>query len=291
MNASQKTSEKKIEKGLPDRFKIKIDRDLCIKCKRCVKDCSFGALEFVDDRVHYKGGCVACGRCIAICPEDAISINVSTSQLPPHANFDDRTRHAIMSQASSGGVLLSSCGNDLPYESIFDDLLLDAAQVTNPSIDPLREPIETITYVGRRSGRMSVGNDGKIGPDSEGGPVVTMDMPMMLGQVSLGAVSYNAQKGYFAAAQQLNILAGSGEGGLHKDFFVYSDHINAEVASGRFGVNPAYLNKVASVEIKIGQGAKPGQGGHLPGEKVTLYDIPDKNDPAGHRCAVTISSS
>ena len=186
-----------------------------------------------------------------------------------------------MSQASSGGVLLSSCGNDLPYESIFDDLLLDAAQVTNPSIDPLREPIETITYVGRRSGRMSVSSDGKIGPDSEGGPVVTMDMPMMLGQVSLGAVSYNAQKGYFAAAQQLNILAGSGEGGLHKDFFVYSDHINAEVASGRFGVNPAYLNKVASVEIKIGQGAKPGQGGHLPGEKVTAMISQTRMIPQG----------
>ena len=93
MNASQTASEKKIEKGLPDRFKIKIDRDLCIKCKRCVKDCSFGALEFVDDQVHYKGGCVACGRCIAICPKDAIIINTSTSQC--HLMLTSMTVHAM----------------------------------------------------------------------------------------------------------------------------------------------------------------------------------------------------
>ena len=41
-----------------------------------------------------------------------------------------------------------------------------------------------------------------------------------------------------------------------------------QVASGRFGVNKEYLNAGAAIEIKIGQGAKPGIGGHLPGEKV-----------------------
>ena len=41
-----------------------------------------------------------------------------------------------------------------------------------------------------------------------------------------------------------------------------------QVASGRFGVDPHYLNAGAAIEIKIGQGAKPGIGGHLPGEKI-----------------------
>ena len=40
------------------------------------------------------------------------------------------------------------------------------------------------------------------------------------------------------------------------------------MASGRFGVDPHYLNAGAAIEIKIGQGAKPGIGGHLPGEKI-----------------------
>ncbi|MEK7816654.1 MAG: FMN-binding glutamate synthase family protein, partial [Actinomycetota bacterium] len=55
---------------------------------------------------------------------------------------------------------------------------------------------------------------------------------------------------------------------LHKDLKEYGANTVVQVASGRFGVNPDYLNAGAVVEIKIGQGAKPGIGGHLPGEKV-----------------------
>jgi len=51
--------------------------------------------------------------------------------------------------------------------------------------------------------------------------------------------------------------------------YPYGDHIIVQVASGRFGVHKDYLDMAAAVEIKIGQGAKPGIGGHLPGEKVT----------------------
>jgi glutamate synthase domain-containing protein 2 len=61
----------------------------------------------------------------------------------------------------------------------------------------------------------------------------------------------------------------TGEGGLHRDFYRFRDHIIVQVASGRFGVHQEYLNAGVAVEIKIGQGAKPGIGGHLPGEKVS----------------------
>ena len=118
-----------------------------------------------------------------------------------------------------------------------------------------------------------------------------MDMPLMFGHVSLGSVSYNTQKALFMAAKELNIVAGRGEGGLHADFYQYADHICAEVASGRFGVNPEYLKGTAAVEIKIGQGAKPGHGGHLPGEKVTQLISADQDDPAGDGRAVALSAS
>ena len=88
---------------------------------------------------------------------------------------------------------------------------------------------------------------------------IEMDMPIMFGHVSLGSVSYNTQKALFMAAKELNIIAGSGEGGLHEDFYVYADHICSEVASGRFGVNAEYLKNTAAVEIKVGQGAKPAR--------------------------------
>jgi glutamate synthase domain-containing protein 2 len=245
------------------------NRDSCQMCRTCIKQCSYGALESRGNKIVYKGGCVACQRCAAMCPNRSIEIRVLPPQMAPHPNFTDRVRQGITAQASTGGVLLSSCGTDLPYPILFDDILLDAAQVTNPSIDPLREQVETRTYVGRRSGRVTVSSDGCVPENGGSGPVVAMDMPIMLGHVSLGAISYNAQKSLFMAAQNLNILAGSGEGGLHPDFFKYAKNINSEVASGRFGVTAEYLKRTAAVEIKIGQGAKPGHGGHLPGEKVT----------------------
>jgi glutamate synthase domain-containing protein 2 len=246
-----------------------INRDTCLMCKRCIRECSYDALETRGNRIWYKGGCVACQRCAAMCPQNSIEIRALPSQMAPHSTFTDRIRQGITSQASTGGVLLTSCGNDLPYGVIFDDIVLDAAQVTNPSIDPLREEVETRTYVGRRSGRVSFSGDGCIAQTDGSGPVVAMDMPLMLGHISLGAISYNTHKSLFMAAQELNILAGSGEGGLHPDFYQYARIVNSEVASGRFGVTPEYLKRTAAVEIKIGQGAKPGHGGHLPGEKVT----------------------
>nr|WP_201798881.1 FMN-binding glutamate synthase family protein [Methanomassiliicoccus luminyensis] len=267
--AAQSESERKADAIILDKFQPVINRDSCQMCKRCLKECTYGALEAKGNRIWYKGGCVACMRCASFCPNRAIEIRQLPPQMAPHATFNDRIRQGIISQASSGGVLLSSCGNDLPYGTIFDDLLLDAAQVTNPAIDPLRETVETRTVLGRRSGRVRVSEDGCVTEDGGSGPFVVMDMPLMLGHVSLGAISYNAQKSLFMAAQELNILAGSGEGGLHKDFYKYAANINSEVASGRFGVTPEYLKRTAAVEIKIGQGAKPGHGGHLPGEKVS----------------------
>ncbi len=213
---------------------------------------------------------MACGRCISFCPTSAITVNEVPDIFPQHPGFTKRDRKIIAAQANSGGVMLSSCGTDLPYRSIFDDLLLDAAQVTNPSIDPLREPIETRTYVGRRSGKLHIEErTGKYELVSGDGAIVPMDMPIMIGHISLGSVSYNTQKALFLAAEKCNIVAGSGEGGLHPDFLNFAHRINSEVASGRFGVTAEHLKRVAAVEIKIGQGAKPGHGGHLPGEKVT----------------------
>ena len=70
------------------------------------------------------------------------------------------------------------------------------------------------------------------------------------------------------AAQELGICYNTGEGGLHEDFYAYGENTIVQVASGRFGVHNRYLNAGAAIEIKMGQGAKPGIGGHLPGAKI-----------------------
>ena len=78
----------------------------------------------------------------------------------------------------------------------------------------------------------------------------------------------------------------TGEGGLDERLYKYGDHIIVQVASGRFGVHSRYLDAGAAIEIKIGQGAKPGIGGHLPGEKVTEDVSRTQNDPSWHRCSL-----
>lgn len=70
------------------------------------------------------------------------------------------------------------------------------------------------------------------------------------------------------AAQELGIYYNTGEGGLHEDFYKYGTNTIVQVASGRFGVYKDYLEAGAAIEIKMGQGAKPGIGGHLPGAKI-----------------------
>ena len=66
----------------------------------------------------------------------------------------------------------------------------------------------------------------------------------------------------------MGTMYNTGEGGLAKEFYKYGPNTIVQVASGRFGVHPDYLNAGAMIEIKIGQGAKPGLGGHLPGKKI-----------------------
>jgi glutamate synthase domain-containing protein 2 len=76
-------------------------------------------------------------------------------------------------------------------------------------------------------------------------------------------------------------LWNTGEGGLHPKLYKYGGNTTVQVASGRFGVHPQYLDTARVVEIKIGQGAKPGIGGHLPGEKVSAEVATTRMIPRG----------
>lgn len=96
------------------------------------------------------------------------------------------------------------------------------------------------------------------------------DMPVLIGAMSFGSQGELAYKSYAEAAYQLNIICVNGEGGeLPEVMGKYPNNRGQQVASARFGVNIGFLNSCNLLEIKIGQGAKPGEGGHLPGFKVT----------------------
>ncbi|MCC7566013.1 MAG: FMN-binding glutamate synthase family protein, partial [Methanomicrobiaceae archaeon] len=99
-------------------------------------------------------------------------------------------------------------------------------------------------------------------------PNLQTETPILLGHMSYGAISLNAHISMARAATEVGTFMGTGEGGLHPAIHPYRDRMIVQVASGRFGVDIDYLERGAAIEIKIGQGAKPGIGGHLPGEKV-----------------------
>jgi len=94
--------------------------------------------------------------------------------------------------------------------------------------------------------------------------------PIVISSMSFGSQGEVAYRSYAEAAKRINIVAMNGEGGEIGDMYGrYPVWRGQQVASGRFGVTSEMVNSSYLVEIKIGQGAKPGEGGHLPARKVT----------------------
>src|SRR5512145_398846 len=257
--------------SVPPKFKVSIDRDQCMDCGRCIENCSYGVYRREDDKILIESRkCTACLRCVAMCPRDAINITEKPIDYRSHPLWTREAREDIINQARSGKIILSGMGNARDLPIIYDRLLLDACQVTNPSIDPLREPMELRTYIGKKPSKLKFRKteSGDVELDTKLAPNLKLDTPIMIGHMSFGAISLNSHLSMARAVKETGTFMGTGEGGLHKELYPYQDRMIVQVASGRFGVNIDYLERGAAIEIKIGQGAKPGIGGHLPGEKV-----------------------
>ncbi|MBI5374434.1 MAG: FMN-binding glutamate synthase family protein [Candidatus Schekmanbacteria bacterium] len=253
-------------------FVVDIEHTNCRRCKRCVMNCSYEALSFENKVVPDNFKCVACHRCVVYCPEQVITVRKNPTDFKGSANWTDRHRLDIWKQAETGSILLTGMGNDLPYEIIFDHLVLDACQVTNPSIDPLREPMELRTYLGKKPDSLEFVEtpDGKLKLKEKPPKNLKLEIPIVFAPMSYGAISLNSHKAMAMAAKEMGTVMHTGEGGLHEELYDYGQYTITQCASGRFGVHADYLKRGIAVDIKIGQGAKPGIGGHLPGEKVGL---------------------
>ena len=94
--------------------------------------------------------------------------------------------------------------------------------------------------------------------------------PFYISSMSFGSQGETAYRAYAEAAKRLDIICVNGEGGELPDLLgKYPKWRGQQIASGRFGVSALLANSSRYLEIKIGQGAKPGEGGHLPGRKVS----------------------
>lgn len=272
-------------------FEVIRNEKKCTSCRICEYQCANAVHSFDEEHKTMlcdETKCVNCQRCVSFCPAGALKIVKSDCSLRENANWSNETVKEIYKQANSGGVLLSSMGNPKPLPVYWDKILINASQVTNPSIDPLREPMETRVYLGKKPSKIQRRKDGSL--DCSLPPQLELSMPVMFSAMSYGSISYNAHKSLALAATELGIFYNTGEGGLHEDFYCYGENTIVQVASGRFGVYADYLKAGAAIEIKIGQGAKPGIGGHLPGTKIVgdvarTRMIPEGSDaisPAPH---------
>jgi glutamate synthase domain-containing protein 2 len=252
----------------PD-YEIARDDSRCIRCRVCERQCANEVHSYDEELGHMladESKCVNCHRCVSLCPTRALKIVKSDHCFRENANWTEDTIKEVYKQAGSGGVLLSSMGTPKNYPVYWDKILINASQVTNPSIDPLREPMETKVFLGKKPSDIVRDEKGNLVNNLT--PQIELSMPVMFSAMSYGSISYNAHESLARAAKELGILYNTGEGGLHEDFYKFGGNTIVQVASGRFGVHKDYLEAGAAIEIKMGQGAKPGIGGHLPGAKI-----------------------
>ncbi|MCJ7473265.1 MAG: glutamate synthase-related protein, partial [Actinobacteria bacterium] len=224
-------------------FEIERDAEKCISCQVCVRQCSNDVHDFDGDDdtvVSNNQNCVGCHRCESMCPTGALKVKERQAQFKTNANWSAQHLRNLYKQADSGGVMLIGMGSDKPYPVYWDHILFNASQVTNPSIDPLREPMEVKTFIGNKSHEMEFEESGDPegkgkSKDSSGGlsqqkrtrlklklsPQLELSSPIIFSAMSYGSISFNACRSLATASSEFGTYYNTGEGGLHKDLYKY----------------------------------------------------------------------
>lgn len=157
----------------------------------------------------------------------------------------------IKQRALVGKPLISG-GRSKKFGKIsWDDLVFTPSQFCNP-LDYYREEIETQTTLGNICNKP-----------------LKLKIPIVFAAMSFGALSKEAKIAIAKASSALETATNTGEGGMLPEERKEAKLLIAQYSTGRFGVDEDYIKKADAIEIKLGQGAKPNQGGLLPKEKVT----------------------
>jgi glutamate synthase domain-containing protein 2 len=133
----------------------------------------------------------------------------------------------------------------------WDEILIKGAQLAKIPLDQ-DEPVNTRTIIG----------PGAAIP-------LVIESPIYISHMSFGALSKEAKTALAKGSAAIKTLICSGEGGILSEEFDAAYRYIFEFVPNQYSVTEENLRKVDAIEIKIGQSAKPGLGGHLPGEKVT----------------------
>ncbi|MBQ7125998.1 4Fe-4S binding protein [bacterium] len=282
---------------------VEYDSEKCMLCGRCVAVCSFGAIKvdvqkrkkvnaLSDDKgfsidsnqkaipvikqvVDENNFCRGCGMCSKVCPNGAIKVVRNQTEI-----FGTRYRAKTAQSVKRGGRSnLHTEGRTLDKIKIGR-----ISQMTDPSLDALRHTFDMRTNLGRVVSPEELNFDivnGELKENNTKIPASSSIYPIIIGDMSIGALSPRMWEAVSIAVAYLNEVKGipirmcTGEGGIPDRLLKskYLKYMILQIASGHFGWNriinsmPYMKEDPAGILIKIGQGAKPGDGGLLMAEK------------------------
>ena len=180
------------------------------------------------------------------------NINLSNYMREYERNSDDKEiwMKDIHEMAVTGKSISSAMGTKLPIVSWNDILILGAQFNPMPLLDDEKVNIQTI--IGKKAKK----------------PMV-IESPVFVTHMSFGALSKEAKISLAKGTSMVKTAIGSGEGGILPEERQNAYKYIFEYIPNKYSVTDENLKNSDAIEIKIGQGTKPGMGGHLPGEKVT----------------------
>ena len=180
---------------------------------------------------------------------------LSSMELSYDKNFyrrDESCRYMeeIHQMAVTGKTISGAMGTKMQMPS-WDDILLLGAQLNPAPLDE-EDPVSTMTVIGKHAKK----------------PMI-LDQPVYISHMSFGALSKEIKVALAKGSAMARTAMCSGEGGILPEEREASYKYIFEYIPNKYSVTDENLRSADAIEIKIGQGTKPGMGGHLPGEKVT----------------------
>ncbi|MBO6805164.1 MAG: FMN-binding glutamate synthase family protein, partial [Thalassospira sp.] len=180
------------------------------------------------------------------------------------ATFDDYTLSEIRRAAATGIYDIRGGGakRRVPH---FDDLLFLGASMSRYPLEGYREKCETAVTLGTRFAKKPI----------------ELKIPITIAGMSFGSLSGPAKEALGRGASAAGTSTTTGDGGMTEEERGHSTQLVYQYLPSRYGMNPRDLKRADAIEIVIGQGAKPGGGGMLLGQKISDRVAEMRNLPMG----------